>query len=661
MEQTSIKKLNAGSIVFGLLSLAVIVHMTADIVIKYQGIYLILFSLLYVLFPGLMMTFALGSDFIKRYKKWVPVIAFYAGFSLLIIQYYLLNLIGFLPAIKVVPIVIGIAFTALSWKTIKAIDIKKNAPKDLNKFVPFLVVLAAVMAFAYYYLKKTAPGTSSNLFMDYCYHMGNIEILTRGGNFEDIRVMGMTFKYHYFMELFYAIIRLIFPATIWNCVFRFPVLLVSPLVCGSFYNFIHSKAKNSIVSALFTALIILFPSVSPTATLLTNHILTNINAVGFSLPLAICLVEFIIRSGDKNEFKYVDLIPVFLLGMTLTGLKGPFAMALIAAMFIYIVYCALAKRDVLTNQLCIFLVLIVAFAILWFTLLNAAITGSNISNESTGLFRIFDFQVSVPQIFNREANTYDSAKGLLYIPISLIMSFSGAAFPFIVMVILLIAGFIRNKEIKQDYRLAMSIICAVTGIVFDYVLAVAQNRVYFFMFALPFVYICAAQFVRLIKDKNKTVKTIGIVFIAICSVFVVISVNNSFQKPFFDTPRGTLTRAEIDSIYWIKEHTSKDALFAINTDYPNGNPYYFSGMTERRFYLESYRYSQNSGKTINDLKGQAEINARMFHDESSPEICKELGVKYLVYFTDGLSTDILDKNYELVYSMEEVLIYSVSD
>ena len=92
MEQ-GIKKLNAGSIVFGLISLAVIGFITADIVIKYQGLYLILFSFAYVLFPGFMLLLALGKDFISRYKNWIPLLSFYTGFSLLTIEYFLLNLI----------------------------------------------------------------------------------------------------------------------------------------------------------------------------------------------------------------------------------------------------------------------------------------------------------------------------------------------------------------------------------------------------------------------------------------------------------------------------------------------------------------------------------------------------------------------------------------
>ena len=198
--ELGIKKLNAGSIVFGLIALAVIGFITADIVIKFQGLYLILFSFAYVLFPGFMLLVSLGQDFLSRYKKWLFLFSFYAGFALLVIEYFLLNLIGFLPAIKVLPVLLGIGLAALSWKRIRAFNYKKIISYDLKKAVPYLFLLAAVMAFSYYYLLKTAPSVNSNLFMDFCYHMGNVETLTRGGSFEDIRVMGMTFKYHYFME-----------------------------------------------------------------------------------------------------------------------------------------------------------------------------------------------------------------------------------------------------------------------------------------------------------------------------------------------------------------------------------------------------------------------------------------------------------------------------
>ena len=554
---------------------------------------------------------------------------------------------------------LGVIFAALSWKKIKAFSFKKILSCNLNNAVPFLFLLAAVMAFSYYYLIRTAPSVNSNIFMDYCYHMGNIETLTRGGSFEDIRVMGMTFKYHYFMELYYAALRHVFPATIWNSVFRYPVLLMSPLICGSVYNLIRSKSENRILSSCVTGLMILFPAIDPASSLLTNHVLTNINAVGVALPPAICLVEMILRSADKDSFKFKDLIVIFLMCFVLTGLKGPFAMAVIAASIVYMIYCAIIKKDVLTNQLSIFLVLIASFAILWFMLLNAAITGSNISGPSTGIFRVFDFQVYIPQIINREEATYSSALGILYIPLNLVMYFSGAALPLLGMVIILIVSLFGKKDIKKDYRLYMCAFCAVTGIVFDYVLAVAQNRVYFLMFAAPFVYLCAFEFIKFIKIRKKSVQIITGLIAALSLMFASIAVINSFRKPFFDTPRGVLTQGEIDSINWIKSNTDKDALFAINTDYPNGNPYYYSGMSERRYYLESYRYSQNSGKTINDLSDQAKTNAKMFTDESSPEICSQIGVEYLVWFNEGGSTEILDKNYKLCFESEDVRIYQV--
>jgi uncharacterized membrane protein len=194
----------------------------------------------------------------------------------------------------------------------------------------------------------------------------------------------------------------------------------------------------------------------------------------------------------------------------------------------------------------------------------------------------------------------------------------------------------------------------------DYILAVAQNRVYFFMFAVPFMYFMAVEFIKIvIKIKKKAVRILSWCILVVCACFAALSVANSYVHPFFDEPLGKLTTGETDSIEWIRNNTDKDTLFAINTDYPNGNPYYYSAMTERRYYLESFRYSQNSGKTFEDLEEQEALNAKLFTDESSPEICKEIGIQYLVWFDDGGSTEILDKNYKLCFESEDVRIYAV--
>ena len=83
----------------------------------------------------------------------------------------------------------------------------------------------------------------------------------------------------------------VFPASLWNMVLRYPVLLVPPLISGSVYNLIQSKTNNRAITFAVSVLALIFPSVTATTALLPNHIITNVNSVGVALPLVIVLVE----------------------------------------------------------------------------------------------------------------------------------------------------------------------------------------------------------------------------------------------------------------------------------------------------------------------------------------------------------------------------------
>ena len=135
----------------------------------------------------------------------------------------------------------------------------------------------------------------------------------------------------------------------------------------------------------------------------------------------------------------------------------------------------------------------------------------------------------------------------------------------------------------------------------------------------------------------------------------ICSILNPIKVVGLDTP----AKEELEAISWIKENTDADALFAINDHYPGWKFYYYSGFTERRFYLESYGYAHNSGKTIKDLEPQIERNQQLFDSEQSPVIAEEIGIDYFLFYNEaGEVPEILEKNYNLCYKNKLIRIYS---
>lgn len=86
---------------------ALIMYICTDVSIHNQGFFFVLFSLLYVLFPGRAVCTAIDRAFYEKYKKWAPLIAFYFGFFIIIVQFFVLNRIRCLTTIRFIPLIIG--------------------------------------------------------------------------------------------------------------------------------------------------------------------------------------------------------------------------------------------------------------------------------------------------------------------------------------------------------------------------------------------------------------------------------------------------------------------------------------------------------------------------------------------------------------------------
>lgn len=630
-----------------------------DTAVHDQGIYLILFSILYVFLPGLFFVTTIDKNFLNRYKEQALIIAFFAGFALLIPQYYLLNAAGLLAWIKVTPLVIAAVLSVFSVKNIK--QFIKSIRKDtlLDHSILYIVLFSVMAVACYVVMKSGTADTTSAVHIDYTYHMGNINILTRGGSLEDTRVMGMTFKYHYFMDLYYAVLRLIFPAGIWNCIFRYPILLISPIAATSIYSFANSRFRNHIVNFVITVFIIFFPSIFPLVTEFTPHMLHNFNNVGFAVPMAICLTHMLVNSADKGKFKYTDLIFIFLLTYELTGTKGPFALILLGTMFIFLVYDSVAARKFRIDQFCCFIVMLAGFAIVWFTLLNVAMNDQNIYSDRQGLARFFSYEVTLPMFTAFYEKASDPGYSFITVPLGIIECFGGASVPFFISVPLLLIQPFRKRRDTIDHAYVFVTITACVSIGGAYLLAIGHNRIYFLMFAIPYIYLVTAGFISSLKDLKKPkihfANAIMAVTLCLFGTSLVCSVLNPEEICGFEPP----AQCEIDGINWIKDNTGPDVLLAINDPNPEYKFYYYSGFSERRFYLESYNYAMNSGKTEADLKDQIAKNASLFNSSDSKAVAEELGVDYLLYYDrSGKTSDVLEKNYYLCFSSDYLKIYS---
>lgn len=647
-------------IAIGIFALLLIGVITLDISVNNQGGLFLLFSLIYVLLPGILFLFVIDNSFFIQYKAQAVCISYFVGFSLLIIQYYLLNAIGFLYLIRFTPILSVLVLLILASKRLKHTKIHVDLAKAYDMILPYVAFLSITIIACYISLKTAAPDKASPIHIDYSYHMGNVAILTRAGKLEDTRVLGMTFKYHYFMDLYYAILRLIFPADIWNCIFRYTILLISPLIAISMFSFAKTIINSKIYCFIICLIIVFFPSLSPRIVGFTPHVLNNLNNVGFAFPLSICLTQILINSYNPASYRKSNLLVIFLLTFLLTGTKGPFSLILIGTMFLFVLFCSVAKHRISLYQVSVLLTMLLSFAILWFTILNVAMNDRNIFSDKTGIFKYFDYYILLDEksiLAKQAANPFLI---FLTIPLSLVENFGGAAIPFMIMIPVLFLKLYKKQIKETEIIMAFLIICTCVCVGSSIILALGNNKIYFFMIATPYIYLSAYG---LFRDKSENsgviVHRLKNIILGLSTLLLIATSICSILNPIKVVGLDTPAKEELEAISWIKENTDADALFAINDHYPGWKFYYYSGFTERRFYLESYGYAHNSGKTIKDLEPQIERNQQLFDSEQSPVIAEEIGIDYFLFYNEaGEVPEILEKNYNLCYKNKLIRIYS---
>ena len=639
--------------------LAVMLYTAIDLIKTYQGAYVLLFTFFYILFPGFTFSFLINRNFAKDNGKWSFLISFFTGFFLITVQYFLLNYLHCLFLIRYTPLVLGIASSAIRFKDIRS-SISKPTVEDIKKSTPFLFFMAFSTLGSFYALYKLIPNEQTNFWIDYAYHMGNVDILTKAGDFMDTRVYGMTFKYHYFSDLYYGILRNIFPfVTIWNCIFRFPIILVPILISTSLYNLFGKVTDNRLLRTFICCIVLFAPSLNAHYTTLTSHVLSNMNAVGFALPCAIGLF-YLLSLTFSSKVSVGAFVQIFALSLVLTGLKGPFTMTVIGCYIVFIFAYLILERKLSVSQLIALGLLLVSFAIIWFTLLNVAVNEGYVNGDVSGLSKYIKLRIVYPDNFITHGYDFDSKHAILFSPINLLYTFGAASLPFVLNIFALIIKIFKKK--KVDYFNLFVTFCGITSIGLNYLLAVDRNKIYFSMFGTAFIYVAAAYFIKdmFFSEKKKT-RILALATMLFSSYILAGTLYYTTLSPTYVGQIGSLSQTEIDALTWIRENTDQNDMLAINNHYPNGKSYYYSGFSERQYYLESYNYAMNSGKSNDELSEQDSINASLFTGTpESMELAKSLGVDYLImYDGSGLFEANLDSIYTCSYSNDNIRIYKV--
>ncbi len=590
--------------------------------------------------------------------------AFYLGLAVLFAQYFLLNAVGALNALQwSVPVLAVLSLAALLFFARRnGTPILRQAaalPAQLARHHLLLWVIAAGVWYSYYLtnIRFSTPDTVYSADMQW--HMGNIYTLAAPG-FQDIRIFGMTFRYHYFADLLYAAGRIVFGFLPYNCVLRFPALLTPALMGLSVYLLAGLAVQKRWLRALVAAVVLYVFPLFGRYNDFAYQWLTNVNAVGVAVPCMI-LVLLVVRAS--NTLSVRRLLPLLALATAvLAGLKGPFAVCVVAGAVGAPLYALLKKDPHLRRWLAVSGGIALGFLPVWFALLRGGMNSAYLFTDRLLM------AVSHADVLSRPiiALGDNFLARLVFLPVQYLFVTGIFGIPFLfALVRALISLFRRGKAVETaDFFYIFGAFLSFGAYYYYDMIGRSQN--YFLLGACVLMVVPALGELRrwgaALAAKPRPLKTggaaAGIAVAVFCAVF-------SAFHPMLEDHIGLYTKNELRAIQWIIDNVPDDALIAVNR---HEAFYLVSGFTGKRIYLEGTRYAKNSGVTEAMLAGMIAQNDSLF-DAAVPSAqrtgtMQALGIDYLVQwknsYTDTELTAPLGDDFEVCFVSDDVLIWQRS-
>lgn len=656
-----------------------------------------LYIVFYVQIPGLYILDLFSLKFSHISTK--LCLGLFTGWSLIIIQYFITELIGTNILLYVAGPVLSVLY--IVFVSVPALRGKKGKAFggfSFNRMSGAFAVFA-VMALAYSLLYTQylymAPDTCDFTYLnaDRGFHMGLIETLSHGWPMESPWVNGITFNYHIFTEMMYSVPVRLFGLSVDTVLVTCGPFMTVYTFSLSLYTVLREMCRNTDKTGLYCLAVMLanlYITRSSTNSLAFLFIFRNENASGYGISAAFALMVALkywynAYSSGQPSRRYFIVLAAFM--MLLTGIKGPMGLVMIGAVW---GTCLLGMilRKVPGKTLVPVLVLSVCFLLIYVVILGmkgqsngggtsifAFATIANIAYYKSALIA-FMKRFGIPKIIR------------LAVVLVVFLAFFFTAFfvPFC-------AGYIRELCLvltgrkKFDFPAVTVYAVVLLGMVFLFIFNYSgHSQVYFGLLALLFSPVIAFRFLEdMSGNKSAWMRLVRIAF-AVCLVISTMTLAGHYQKladgavDALDTHKTydtylSISKDEYNAMKWIESNTPYDSLLATDRYYSVSlDEYDVKDRWKNRFFLYSiysnrFCYLEGSGYNIPDDKWELrrdmlEKNSALYDSANARrgDDARELGVDYVIVskrFTDA--GNLSGKGYELCFSNDDIDIYQVTD
>ena len=606
---------------------------------------------------------------------------FFIGFVFLAALYFIESLTGIKNIIMLEGPLVSVASLIYFIKKGKPYIFNAGEHFRFTYLIIFVFIyIASALSFQLKYLFAFS-GQTTQVYHDFLFHTGNIVSLSRSFPGMDIRISGLTFYYHYFYELIFAMCKHIFSFDAFTVYMNGNTLICAfPLTCAlitlgerirgakSYYNFEYFFfCFGLLVSGICLLPLNVLGGRFPLSWM-DNHFFGNGNAMGLAVSLTILTID-VLTEIWYDKLVFTNVIAIFLLGAAATGFKGTTGILLVAITWIvFVVEWIIIKRFHI-QQLCYNLALSLGFVLIYFGV-TVGLHPSGANNRAMHLTCAGTLESGrVGQIFLKFGIDYMS---LPWVIIAVILAALFIIGPCIALFVAFTIGkfqtLIKDGVIGNvfDWFAIGSSLMGLIGFLF--VSVPGQSQVYFVITNAGLIFYCTMKY--LMDNRLTPIFKVMQVWFCICTLLLVADVVNYCQDDFnqtvvFHSPsedRADLVSDDtMEAYFWLRDNTPSDSVIAVDRlseelDYRNIY-FYASAFAERQCYLEGYDYSDVSESKVEKMLATNEL---FFSSDVTAQqnALEENDIDYLVV-TKQAHPEYKDSNPNLksVFVNSDVVIY----
>lgn len=657
-----------GRVIKGILLVLICIPLGITVV-RYSAWKMAAFLFFWILCPGLVLDkYVLKQeheDFLMSVFS-----GFFTGMAFIFIEWFVLYVIGFRQLITYINPCCSMMF--LLWYFIKK-NKKQPAAKEgrCTIEIPFLLTLLAAVYLCAYSLNFSMPRAVDIGSVDCTWQIGNINQLASDFPFRDIRVDGVKARYHFFSTMFMAIAKYIFGGEGWLYFAQYQIWFLPFIIAAAFWKLYGRVARNKYFAAIMS--IVTMVGFTLDSGVWNYHMFSNVNSTGLGVSCLLLLfinlkeAEDFFAEKHKPEKKHLLwAVQQILFLFVLTGLKGPFALLYVLAVFVWsAVQCAKGKAQ--GGLLAFALVNAFVFAIMYRFLFLAGTQGyfSDWGVDSV-LQSVLDGS-GIADLYEKLGIYGIQGRALLLLP-SLLVTFT-VLLPFgLLAVVDLVRFLFGKKDLRGDF--VFSCILAGGGLCAFYLFHIEGNSQLYFLFAsMPFVAYLSFDKAFSLINRN----TWRWVFCTAMLAFAAFEMNGDRMQMITNFPehiarflKESYPDAEprralaFEAYDFLRNHTDENAMIATNNQ-GAGTFHEISAFGERRCYLEGYEYSiRNFGfdKAEERMREMERLFDNDWNDEDRYGFCESFGIDYLVFFKDAAGQPLeLSESFKNVFDNDAVVIY----